>query len=440
MIEARKTVGRTAQRWPGDIARESMRTDTWLFAQAILGDPVTNFRESEPHETAENELREWLEAITYPSPTAGFKGASQQRHLEWLAEITSSCASDWDSSKHPRGALPENPGWFSPTGGGASAEKDSGTAAASLSPPGSHDHERVEPNMPGHASPHAWAKGDVDNETLMAQLPQSGAGSPPKVSDFVFGRPFGNFPRQQDLHIPPDMPVAITPANDPKVQPFGTDLAAHVEKQIPSEVRSALIAGGVKTIYTESLDRHKNFLTGNIDHAGGIYSPMAGTIFVPRVLHNGDDNTFAQNNVRHETGHAFDDLTNGSLSPEYLDAYRADLKKIPRSQRENNPAIRQFVPEKYERPPLNLPHKEAEQRAAREAFAQSFASATATPDAPEYDEKSGMSKAREFRRLFPKTNDHMKSKFLPNFITQQRKQQLKQQPGPSQNPPGQPRR
>ncbi len=42
-----------------------------------------------------------------------------------------------------------------------------------------------------------------------------------------------------------------------------------------------------------------------------------------------------------------------------------------------NPDIKQFVPETYEKPPLNLPHAEAEVFAAREAFAQSFADATA---------------------------------------------------------------
>ena len=67
MIEARNNVGGASRRWPGNTADDSAQRDTWLFVQDITGNPAAD-------ETAENELREWLEEITHPSPTDGLRG------------------------------------------------------------------------------------------------------------------------------------------------------------------------------------------------------------------------------------------------------------------------------------------------------------------------------------------------------------------------------
>ena len=93
---------------------------------------------------------------------------------------------------------------------------------------------------------------------------------------------------------------------------------------------NALRAGGVKTLYIDRLAKNPHYLSpsSKIYHAGGLYSPKAGVIFLPRILGNGKPNDFPGNNLRHELGHPFDHLTGGSLSAAFLQVFRANLKKI----------------------------------------------------------------------------------------------------------------
>ena len=447
--------------------------ESWLFAQELLGRPVCRPPEPRAETAAEREQREWVEAITdrdrspWPVapaliskpirlPTPPAETAAERELREWVESISNLRERTWDSSKHPRGGFPENPGWFSPSGGGGggvgSLRDNDGSARRQriagsprswhdLSQPGQTGHDN---HSPSSSLPKA-AGGDAKQGQMLAQKvikpgTKPAASQPqPQWQNFVFGRPFGQFPDRVNVPIPKGATTVVTPPGDPNVELLRAQTEAHLRQQVPQEVRDALANGGVKTLYTDSLARHRSVIgNASVEHVGGRYVPTAGTVFVPHVLPNGQPNTFVQNNTRHEVGHAFDDMTNGSLSPQFLAAYRNDIKAIPRSQRAGHPPIKQFVPETYENPPLNLPHAEAEHWAAREAFAQSFADATAPNGALEHDPARGMSQPKEFRRLFKNTNDHMKKQFLPTFIAQQRQRQ-QQQPPPGQIPPRPPR-
>ncbi len=73
--------------------------DSWLFAQAILGNPVPA------------QSRQLTEAL------------AEQELLEWVASISTALEGPWDPAKHPRGGFPQNRGWFSQTSGVGSAKE-----------------------------------------------------------------------------------------------------------------------------------------------------------------------------------------------------------------------------------------------------------------------------------------------------------------------------
>jgi hypothetical protein len=198
-----------------------------------------------------------------------------------------------------------------------------------------------------------------------------------------------------------------------------------------------LDAADIKTLYTDSLARHAH-LIGNRPSSGAVYDPRVGTVYVPLELPKGRPNTFVENNVRHELGHGLDHLTDGSMSPGFRAAYLADLQAIQTQSHLGNPSLSQYVPGTYQ----DLSPAAAVDSAAREAFAQSFASATAAVNAPEYAVGTGSSRAKDFRTHFANTDRYMRQQFLPAFIAQQRQLQMQQrqaQPGqPQQGQPQQP--
>jgi hypothetical protein len=357
---------------------------------------------------------------------------------EWLDAIAPLREGGWDSAKHPRGGFRENPGWFSPTGGSGSSAKPSGAAGPLRSWPEERSRGPENSDPKSHAgSSQTDANGGAEHGTLVAQLPPRPAIQPaaaPQAPQFVFGRPFGDFPKQKDLVFAPGATAGVQFGTGASVQRLADATEAHVKQQVPQEIRDALAAGGVKTLYTDSLNRHKDILAGTPTNpgkvAGALYSPTAGTIFVPEVMSNGKPNTFVENNARHEMGHGVDDMTNGSLAHDFLEQYRADVSAIKLGRRLSHGPIKDFVPETYQRPPYNLPPAEAEHWAAREAYAQAFADVTAARDAPEHATVDGMPEARDFRKDFPSTRRYMRDIVLPGFKNRPRQPQQPGQPRP----------
>lgn len=88
-------------RRPRSPVSDSPPSEAWLFAQAVLGQPV-----GPSAAQAEAEMAAW-------------------EHRQWLAAVAPMLEGRWDPAKHPRGAYPQNRGWFSPTQG-SSATAQSG--------------------------------------------------------------------------------------------------------------------------------------------------------------------------------------------------------------------------------------------------------------------------------------------------------------------------
>lgn len=96
--------------WPPDDKNVSSSSrEAWQFAQALLGRSVPESSGSATDQAAEQEL------------------------FEWLADVTTLFEDGWDPTKHPRGAFPQNRGWFSPTGAKQAAPAD-GPGDATPSP------------------------------------------------------------------------------------------------------------------------------------------------------------------------------------------------------------------------------------------------------------------------------------------------------------------
>jgi hypothetical protein len=134
-------------------AGASPPSDAWLFAQALLGKPVSSTSRAEADSRAKREQLEWLAQISSRhedqlrrSSSAEAEARREREQLEWLAKISTVHDSKlrtllreeaesresqqrverlaeallegtWDPSKHPKGAFPQNRGWWSPTGG-----------------------------------------------------------------------------------------------------------------------------------------------------------------------------------------------------------------------------------------------------------------------------------------------------------------------------------
>jgi hypothetical protein len=134
-------------------ANAAQPSESWLFAQAILGNPVPSASASEADARAKREYWQWLADILPEHERQMCKHLSredeahrQRELLEWLACISQEheyqlhallraeaeererqqyvqqpgntlLERTWDPSKHPKGAFPQNRGWWSPTTG-----------------------------------------------------------------------------------------------------------------------------------------------------------------------------------------------------------------------------------------------------------------------------------------------------------------------------------
>ena len=132
-------------------------SDAWLFAQAILRKPISRIVSPQAKALAERRELERLaqfstsHAKALRSLQTAEAGARRDRQLlEWAAQISTQAEDklralqrkeaeerdawggaeqfvatllegNWDPSKHPRGAFPQNRGWWSPRGGSGSA-------------------------------------------------------------------------------------------------------------------------------------------------------------------------------------------------------------------------------------------------------------------------------------------------------------------------------
>ncbi len=136
-------------------AGASPPSEAWLFAQALLGKPVPSpcvaeadaraerehlawlasispqherqlrsLLSKEAEARAQRELLEWLATIS-PRHESQLRSLlvseaqvrDAQERMQWLAEGSHAQEAQWDPSKHPHGAFPQNRGWWSPTGG-----------------------------------------------------------------------------------------------------------------------------------------------------------------------------------------------------------------------------------------------------------------------------------------------------------------------------------
>ncbi len=159
-------------------------TESWLFAQALLGKAVSSAcrtggaarskrehlawlaRISTKHESqlrsllreqvaarAQREQLEWLAKISSRHEsqlrsllTAEAEAREAQARLKWLVEGSNVQEAEWDPGKHPRRGGAPNAGWFATTGGaGGSAGKlgRAGTDGES----GENGHHGVPPRM-----------------------------------------------------------------------------------------------------------------------------------------------------------------------------------------------------------------------------------------------------------------------------------------------------
>lgn len=135
------------------------RSEAWLFAQAVLGNPVCQ-SSVRPHDAdPQRELLEWVRAIrpaddrvcggTKPSrehnspvqPDSVGETLWEQEHRRWLRDVLALREADWDPAEHPRGAFPQNRGWFSPKGGTSGSQQR--TSGNDVRPSALNEPERV---------------------------------------------------------------------------------------------------------------------------------------------------------------------------------------------------------------------------------------------------------------------------------------------------------
>ena len=138
-------------------AAESPPSEAWLFAQALLGNPVPHAGSTRAEAQAQREYLQWLAEISTDHEhqlqsqlQADAAARAEREQLEWLATISTEherklrtvlskeaeereawrraqqfserlLEGDWDPSKHPRGAYAQNRGWWSPGSGAGSA-------------------------------------------------------------------------------------------------------------------------------------------------------------------------------------------------------------------------------------------------------------------------------------------------------------------------------
>jgi hypothetical protein len=204
------------------------------------------------------------------------------------------------------------------------------------------------------------------------------------------------------------------------VEALSPRLLAHVFARVPSVIRDALTAGKLKIVVLPKLSIY-GLKSDDDDSTHGLYRPAQGTIYIPMQPEAGVGNSGPERSIRHEFGHAFDHMINGSLSPEFLKAYWDDLEAAGKLR---DKRLDHFVPGKVGEP------KTAEERwqrttpqertdAAAEAFAEAFAEATQATKEGQATEFGGA--AAPFREKFPRTIAHVREA-IKRFAQQQQPQ------------------
>ncbi len=142
---------------PASEADATIPSESWLFAQAILGNPIPDPQTVAKRAQAEREQLQWLATFS-PRHEAQLRqllqeeAAAQGPSNPW-APAPSSAQEAWDPSKHPRQGGPPNAGWFATTGNSGGA---SGGSRHSDFDSESSDVVDPEPTADMLALAHAW--------------------------------------------------------------------------------------------------------------------------------------------------------------------------------------------------------------------------------------------------------------------------------------------
>lgn len=133
--------------------------DTWLFAQAVLGNPIPDPSAAARRARADREQLEWLALISDEHEgklRALLREEAEARELlrrrERFSEDWTS-QEQWDPSKHPRQGGPPNAGWFASTGNGGGS---GGGAGRSGLIDGPNEDDRRAPPQDMLDLAHAW--------------------------------------------------------------------------------------------------------------------------------------------------------------------------------------------------------------------------------------------------------------------------------------------
>ena len=100
-------------------ADTSSPTDASLFADALLGKPVSRTSRAADDARTQHDCLRWLAEISSrherqllrPLRDAA-EATAQREHSDWLAAISTVHEADWDPAKHPRRGTAPNAGWF----------------------------------------------------------------------------------------------------------------------------------------------------------------------------------------------------------------------------------------------------------------------------------------------------------------------------------------
>lgn len=182
-MDVRRARNAVSKNRASDAANASPPSEAWLFAQAILGNPVPDAARAASDARAAQERRDWADAVAPDrdrsnDPPADVSAASKpseawlfaqeilgkpvidrQELLQFVADITGVSEGAWDPSKHPRGGFSQNRGWWSPTGGAdAAGNIEPNEGKSSGSPAASPQAPATKPQLPAdHRG--SWIKG-----------------------------------------------------------------------------------------------------------------------------------------------------------------------------------------------------------------------------------------------------------------------------------------
>src|SRR5437868_15230106 len=128
--------GKVSDRRTADyLEMSSPPTDGWLFAQAILGNPVRILQAPQKRDSDTDRFAEAIaERCSTRLPATKYLVVSESYFFSQAilgkpideailsaTDVTAARAiteAVWDPTVHPRGGFPQNPGWFSTTAGG----------------------------------------------------------------------------------------------------------------------------------------------------------------------------------------------------------------------------------------------------------------------------------------------------------------------------------